>query len=377
MQPENPLFTHASPELIGKEDIVDVFTKSQSYSKEDKLENNPSLDTLVEKIVGNNNPDISYEAYLTREYDSIPDKRLSSKILLIRRSNGEDILLLCLLKSDQEGIDINNIVVGISNKRLDRVIVRKEEDEIQFTNLKDESIRKNIEEETLSAIEILEDKYELQLRERIAKSIGAQFVGAFHNGFARVLKTNDMWTFTDRVGKLMATEFESADDFHNGFARVLKTNGKYTFMGKDGELMNIEFESVGDFHNGFAAVKNSNGMWTLMGKDGELMNIEFKYVGEFHEGLARVKKTNDMWAFMSKDRILMDTKFKSVGNFHNGFAPVEKINEMWTFIDKDGKLMDTEFESVDYFHEGLAKVVVTKGLSYYTYYIDRKGRRFF
>ena len=200
------------------------------------------------------------------------------------------------------------------------------------------------------------------------------FVGDFHDGYARVI-LNNKYNFIDTRGKLVSPNqwFDWIGDFYYGYARVI-LNNKYNFIDTQGNLVspNQWFDLTSNFYNGYATVK-LNGKWNLINTQGNLVspNQWFDWIGDFHDGYARVI-LNYKYNFIDVQGNLVSPNqwFDDVGIFTNGYAWV-KLNNKWNFIDTQGKLVSPNqwFDWIRDFHDGYAKVKLNNKW----YRIDTKG----
>ena len=120
----------------------------------------------------------------------------------------------------------------------------------------------------------LKDKY--NLIDKQGKFLFEQWfewVGIFHDGFAKVQRTNGEWNFIDKDGKFLSEQwFELVDDFKEGFAIVEKTIGLRNFIGKDGKLLYEQwFSDAHSFNDGLAVVQRGDGKLVKIDKTGKLI----------------------------------------------------------------------------------------------------------
>ena len=101
-----------------------------------------------------------------------------------------------------------------------------------------------------------------------ATDLQYDYVGNFHEGFARV-RLNSRWNFINTEGKLISeTWFDCVNDFSEGLARVT-LKGKYNFIALGGEyLSDTWFERATYFSDGCAIV-TLNGETFYIDKQGK------------------------------------------------------------------------------------------------------------
>ena len=110
------------------------------------------------------------------------------------------------------------------------------------------------------------------------------------DGLARV-GLKDKYNLIDKQGKFLFEQwFEWVGIFHDGFAKVQRTNGEWNFIDKDGKFLSEQwFELVDDFKEGFAVVEKTIGLRNFIGKDGKLLSEQwFSDAHSFNDGLAVV-----------------------------------------------------------------------------------------
>lgn len=146
------------------------------------------------------------------------------------------------------------------------------------------------------------------------------------DGLARV-GLKDKYNLIDKQGKIFSDKwFEWLGIFHEGFARVQRTNGEYNFIDKKGKIIFYEwFKYVFDFNDGFAVVQRKDGLMNYIDKNGKYLSYEwFNGAYSFHDGFAKVKR-GDVYNFINKQgKILYDEWFNYVDNFRDGFARVQR-----------------------------------------------------
>lgn len=111
--------------------------------------------------------------------------------------------------------------------------------------------------------------------------IPATYVDAkdFSEGLAAFCQpkgNQDYWGYIDINGSIVipAKFSKQPGNFHNGYARITKTNNKIVFINKDGEVVSPEYFNAGDFDNGYALViAEKNGRQVR-----QLINTQFEEV---------------------------------------------------------------------------------------------------
>lgn len=119
------------------------------------------------------------------------------------------------------------------------------------------------------------------LDENLQLVIPATYVDAkdFSEGLAAFCQpkgNQDYWGYIDINGSIVipAKFSKQPGNFHNGYARITKTNNKIVFINKDGEVVSPEFLNAGDFDNGYALViAEKNGRQVR-----QLINTQFEEV---------------------------------------------------------------------------------------------------
>ena len=389
MKKDSHLIKYISSELLKDsnnydDDIVSKYARRCIFES-DLLDIDTELNKLVEDII----PDgVVYKAYLSRKYDFIPEEGLSSMILFIRTLKEEELLFVCLLRGLNSKVKLNNVILGVRKGTIKEVILKS--DSGVFKSQENEKLRQDVEEEIEKGMAVLEDKYDIKLREKLGHLIDAKYIGLFREGLARVQKDNGKWSFIDRSGRLLDVEFYEVGNFSEGLARVKKDNGKWSFIDRSRRLLDVEFYEVGEFSEGLARVWIDNGKYSFIDKSGRLLYGEFNSVDNFSEGLACVEKDNGKWSFIDRSGRLLDVEFDVFDYFFNRLAGIKKDNSRWnfidrserllrvqkgngkwSFIDRSGRLLDVEFDGVDNFSEGLARVWIDNGK---WSFIDKNGK---
>ena len=127
------------------------------------------------------------------------------------------------------------------------------------------------------------------------------------DGFARV-RLKDKYNLIDKQGKIFSEQwFEWIEFFHEGFARVQRTNGEYNFIDKDGKFLSEQwFNWLGNFHDGFARVQRTNGEMNFIDTKGNILLDEwFKWIDDFKDGFARVQRANSECCKIDKSGTLI------------------------------------------------------------------------
>ena len=149
---------------------------------------------------------------------------------------------------------------------------------------------------------------EINIKEAIKNTEWWKNDGVLHllywsDGFARVKRGDKQYSFIDKDGKFLSSEwFKWVDDFKDGFAVVQRGDNLYNFIDKDGKILSKEwFNRVDNFHEGFAIVQRANGEYNFINKDGKILSDEwFIWAGRFCEGFAGVRTTNGEWRKIDK-----------------------------------------------------------------------------
>ena len=92
------------------------------------------------------------------------------------------------------------------------------------------------------------------------------------DGFARV-RLKDKYNLIDKQGKIFSEQwFEWIEFFHEGFARVQRTNGEYNFIDKDGKFLSEQwFNWVDKFNDGVTRVLRGDGKFIKIDKTGKFI----------------------------------------------------------------------------------------------------------
>ena len=125
----------------------------------------------------------------------------------------------------------------------------------------------------------------------------------YHEGFARLQRSDDLMNFIDANGKIISEQwFDWVDDFQEGFARVQRSDELYNFIDKQGKLLSEQwFDWVDDFENGFARVQRSDDLMNFIGANGKILSNDWlAWVGDFDNGFAKVQRTNGELAKIDK-----------------------------------------------------------------------------
>ena len=168
------------------------------------------------------------------------------------------------------------------------------------------------------------------------------------NAYPVIVGEGGHFRFKDSSGKL-SEEFYFADAYHDGFARVKKTDDSgFQFRDRDGKLSE-EFFDIFPYHYGFALVQNiAASGFQFRDVDGNFSE-EFFDACNYHYGFAKVQKTEESdWQFRDVDGNFSEEFFEAF-SYHDGFARVKKTDDSgWQFRDVDGKLSEEFFEIEDY-----------------------------
>ena len=117
----------------------------------------------------------------------------------------------------------------------------------------------------------------------------------YHEGFARLQRSDDLMNFIDANGKIISEQwFDWVDDFQEGFARVQRSDELYNFIDKQGKLLSEQwFDWVDDFQEGFARVQRFDDLMNFIGENGKILSNDWlNWVGDFDNGFAKVQRTN-------------------------------------------------------------------------------------
>ena len=92
------------------------------------------------------------------------------------------------------------------------------------------------------------------------------------DGFARV-RLKDKYNLIDKQGKIFSEQwFEWIEFFHEGFARVQRTNGEYNFIDKDGKFLSEQwFNWVDNFNDSVIRVLRGDGKFIKIDKTGKFI----------------------------------------------------------------------------------------------------------
>ena len=129
----------------------------------------------------------------------------------------------------------------------------------------------------------------------------------YHEGFARLQRSDDLMNFIDANGKIISDEwFDWVDDFQEGFARLQRGDGQYNFIDKQGKLLSEQwFDWVDDFNEGFARVQRFDDLMNFIDENGKIISEQwFDWVGDFNEGFAKVQRTNGEYCKIDKQGLL-------------------------------------------------------------------------
>ncbi len=194
------------------------------------------------------------------------------------------------------------------------------------------------------------DPFEVNLRDRLAKKIGAKYVACFDEGglaIAVVGESNEQKYFIDKTGKKIAGPFHHAKSFKEDLARIRKDDGYY-FINREGkEVIGPLDGHVEDFDEGAAAI--SEGPFVhFINKKGE--KVDNKKVVKKPKSERVDKKTE--WPISKKEE--------------DGFY----------LINKKGEKVAGPFYRIDDFSEGLALVNVEKKGNDYgdNYFVNEEGK---
>ena len=96
------------------------------------------------------------------------------------------------------------------------------------------------------------------------------------DGLARVV-LKDKYNLIDKQGKIFSEQwFEWIEFFHEGFARVQRTNGEYNFIDKDGKFLSEQwFEWIEFFNDGLAVVQRGDYKYNFIDKDGKFLSEQW------------------------------------------------------------------------------------------------------
>jgi hypothetical protein len=112
---------------------------------------------------------------------------------------------------------------------------------------------------------------------KFINSLVFDYVGDFHEGFAKVKLEEKGYNFINTNGELLWNKdkwFDYVWSFHNGLAYVEIKGKGYNWIDTNGELVwkkDNWFDGTGDFYNGFAHVNKAGRGYNFINEQGELL----------------------------------------------------------------------------------------------------------
>lgn len=242
-------------------------------------------------------------------------------------------------------------------------------------NIKNDSIRKNIEISKICPAE-LNEKYGY-INKNGKWILKPQFEEASKLSEGRAaVELNGKYGFIDSNGKYVVyPKYQFCCDFSEGLA-AYRTKGKYGFINRSGKVViSPKFEIAQDFSEGLAAVADSNMRYGYINQKGKyVIRPSFEYANRFSEGLAGVvypsALTLGTTAYINKKGkiTIYVTKYFEDKNMFSGTdfsEDVAFIKSMcnkqlkWILIDKSGhKIGKLYFDEVRNFIGGKAFVKI-------------------
>ena len=145
------------------------------------------------------------------------------------------------------------------------------------------------------------------------------------DGFARV-RLKDKYNLIDKQGKIFSEQwFEWIEFFHEGFARVQRTNGEYNFIDKDGKFLSEQwFNWVDNFYDGLAVVQRGDYEYNFIDKDGKFLSEQwFNWIDDSYDSIIRVLRGDGKF-------IKIDKTGKFIKNCSRIWEKLLKIyNRIW------------------------------------------------
>lgn len=302
-----------------------------------------------------------------------------------------------------------DMIFGLVNNELGLTIT-----EVDFLDLKLEDLR-----DGLPTARCIFSDGKFGLIDRIGKIIRKEmaYIGAFHNGLARVsfqgkisgslkgthslgklqtylaevLSPNTMvdytqydqhfrknayliceeceWGFMDTTGQVVIRpEYTFAEPMSEEVGMV-KKGDKWGMINRHGEqLIPCQYDGVEFLENTdqkIVKVYKQEPKYGLIDTLGQLaVGAVYDEIGSFAEGRLAVSQ-NNLWGFVDgAGKEVIPCQYKEVKNFSEGLAAV-RLDNKWGFINKQGKVeIDFNYRRAGNFKEGLAYVYTENGYGY-------------
>jgi hypothetical protein len=179
------------------------------------------------------------------------------------------------------------------------------------------------------------------------------FLKDFQNGMA-MFRKDGFWGYIDSTFKVsFPANFLGVRPFHNGYARVIKSDKKIYIIDKRGDALQYPMSDAGDYCEGLIRIKNENGKWGYINTKCEII-IPFDYekAKDFSEGLALVKKENGNWGYINhKGEWIIQPDFLGGKDVCNGFALVKFTSGQWGFINSKGGELKGRYDHASKFEK--------------------------
>ncbi|MGL4596075.1 MAG: WG repeat-containing protein, partial [Bacteroidia bacterium] len=192
----------------------------------------------------------------------------------------------------------------------------------------------------------------------IDELVGINGTYSFKNGRARFQDFERRYGFLNEKGeKIIAAQFEVADDFENGRA-IVQVQNKYGVIDELGKfIIEPKYDFIFDLEDGFYQIKNEDGTTGVLDQKGQqILQPIFQEVFHIQKKFFNVEKDGLNGCYDLTGKQIYPTTASNGVYFTNGRAVVEENRKFGLINDAGKTLLPVTYDSIGFFFKGFATI---------------------